>query len=73
MKAKIASVIAMAMTFAPALSIAAMAAGSPSPTATQTAQAAIACPAGSHWEAAGYIRGGRWRTAHCANNQAPQY
>jgi hypothetical protein len=73
MKAKIASVIGMAMTLAPALSITVMAAGSPSPTATQTAQAATTCPAGMHWEADGYIRGGRWRAAHCVNNQAPHY
>jgi hypothetical protein len=73
MKAKIASVIGMAMTLAPALSMTAVAADSPSPTATQMAQAAMTCSTGTHWEAAGYIRGGRWRAAHCANNQAPNY
>jgi hypothetical protein len=27
-----------------------------------------ACPAGTHWANAGYVRGGKWREAHCASN-----
>jgi hypothetical protein len=27
-----------------------------------------ACPAGTHWANAGYVRGGKWRDAHCASN-----
>jgi hypothetical protein len=73
MKLKIAFVIGMTITLAPAPSRTAVAAGSPAPTATQMAQAAMACPAGTHWEADGYVRGGRWRAAHRAHNQAPNY
>lgn len=71
MKGTIASVIGMAMTLTPMLSMTAMAAGPQSPTATQSAQVAT-CPMGTHWEAAGYNHG-RWRAAHCANDQAPHY
>jgi hypothetical protein len=73
MKAKVASVIGMVMTLAPALSMTAVAAGPQPSTAHQPALATMACSAGTHWEAAGYIRGGRWRAAHCANDQAPHY
>ena len=26
------------------------------------------CPAGTHWANAGYTGGGKWRDAHCAND-----
>ena len=34
---------------------------------------AATCPAGTHWENAGYVRGGKWRAAHCASDRAPNY
>jgi hypothetical protein len=30
--------------------------------------AAAVCPAGRHWEQAGYARGGKWRPGHCAKD-----
>jgi hypothetical protein len=31
-------------------------------------QLAANCPAGTHWANAGYTAGGKWREAHCAND-----
>lgn len=37
-------------------------------TAALVRVAGASCPAGTHWANAGYVRGGKWREAHCANN-----
>ena len=39
-------------------------------TQTRIAQAssAQACPPGTHWAEAGYVGGGKYREAHCAND-----
>jgi hypothetical protein len=68
--------------FLPALALAlflspggASAADAPPPSAPPSsaqsntqAPAATTCPAGTHWEPAGYIRDGKWRDARCAKD-----
>lgn len=74
MRMKLVYAIGFAIAALPALSGAVMAA-SPMP-ASQTPSTQVAatsqCPAGTYWEASGYVSSGKWRSAHCAVDNGRQ-
>ena len=64
-------VIGFALALTPVMSLSASAdsyLGGAQPTANEPLPTAQSCPAGQHWEAAGYVADGKWRDAHCAQD-----
>ena len=73
MKQSIIGLMGIAMAMTPLLLPTAVSADPARPAAAASSvltSVAISCPGGTHWENAGYVRGGRWRAAHCASNNA---
>jgi hypothetical protein len=64
-------VVGFALAVMPVLSVSALSAYPASPTEANSGaftRVANACPAGQHWEEAGYVADGKWRSAHCAKD-----
>jgi hypothetical protein len=62
--------VGFALAAVPLLSVPALSAYpvSPEARADSFTRIANACPAGQHWEEAGYVAEGKWRPAHCARD-----
>ena len=65
MRGKIAYLFAAAMVVAPLLS--ATVASAQTDRRDKTV-AANSCPVGTHWQAADYVKHGKWREADCVRN-----
>jgi hypothetical protein len=72
-KQSIIGLVGIAMTMTPLLSATAMSAYPERPAAAASSVLTLvgmSCPVGTHWENAGYVRGGKWRAEHCASDNA---
>ena len=73
MKRSLIGLVGIAMTMTPLLSVTAMSAYPGRPAAAPSSVLTLigmSCPVGTHWENAGYVRGGKWRAANCASDNA---
>jgi hypothetical protein len=57
-----------AMTFLAMTAVSAHAGSTAQSRPDQAVQLAESCPPGTHWVEGSYARGGKWRDAHCAND-----